>query len=369
MSWGAVSLQAAQAADSASSAVVPVMMAPRLVRVDGAKGKKSRLDLVALLTRANQADSPSAKPPEGLVVHSAVAILLGFSSNPQSCSAAAVDSILFRDSRSIDQFYREDSFGQVGFDGKVIGPYDLGNSGGKCDYKKWSDEADEILKKKNIDLSSFDHRIYVLPPASADLCPDFSGMGTIGGHPGVSWIVGAYCDQSSSYAHELGHNLGMDHSSAGAEEYGDDSDAMGNWYFSPELNAYALRQSNGPHKVQMGWVPVTRMIDVKKSGEYRLGDLEQSTEGIQVVRLFRHDGLEPYYFSYRRPIGQTDSVGLPAAYQNKLSVHAWGAGDTSLLGEYPEGSPFVDTANQITVTPISHDDHGLGIRIDLGQKN
>jgi len=93
-------------------------------------------------------------------------------------------------------------------------------------------------------LEDYKHKVYVTP--SGGLCK-WGGMGYVGCQGDCRvWVSGDVWDRAATYAHELGHNLYLNHAGAkGDGGYGDFSAAMG---YCCDVRCY-----NPPHLWQMGW--------------------------------------------------------------------------------------------------------------------
>src|SRR5262249_43964477 len=139
------------------------------------------------------------------------------------CTQPSVAGLMFQNSSSVNTVYQETSYGNVSFSGLVVGPYTINYStNGTCDYSGWASAGETAATGAGVNLSGYNHRVYVFPKKNP--C-GWAGLGTIGGNPGQAWI--AYCDLIDVYMHELGHNLTMHHASTPGCEYCDVSDFMG----------------------------------------------------------------------------------------------------------------------------------------------
>ncbi|EFJ42854.1 hypothetical protein VOLCADRAFT_97013 [Volvox carteri f. nagariensis] len=105
----------------------------------------------------------------------------------------------------------------------------------KCDSSlelyAWMDLADDYVQNTlGQNISSVKQRIAVLPYEVNQNC-FWAGMGSVGcsGSRCYTWINGRYSQDPSTYVHELGHNLGLQHSGrvGVAYEYADSSCTMG----------------------------------------------------------------------------------------------------------------------------------------------
>src|ERR1041384_3451001 len=157
------------------------------------------------------------------------------------------------------------------------------------------------------------------------------------------------------FAHELGHNLGMKHAGLFGDwertlEYGDCSDVMGTAGCSDvdtvEMGYYVrLMHVNGPHKVQMGWIPESRVVEVTSPGEYQLSLLEAPVPTAQILKIAKPgtDSGEAYYLSFRTNYG-FDTDNLPHRFKGVTSITRWSGGldYTYLVTVIGDGETFVD---------------------------
>jgi len=261
-----------------------------------------------------------------------------------TCSPDSIRDVMFNGpTSSVDGLYREMSHGAVSFTGQVAGPYALNYSGATCNYATWTDAADAAARAGGIDIDAYARKVYVMP----SVCP-FSGVGEVGSNPSRAWVF--RCDFADTLAHELGHNLGMQHAATPGASYGDSSDIMGG-------GGRPLRQVNAPHKEQMGWIPPQELVALTNNGTYDIAPLELNPLDTVIpltLKIFKPDTNEYYYLSYRAPIG-FDANPDTSYFHGRTSIHRWdSASDTYLLALLADGERFVDSVNGITVTQMSH---------------
>jgi hypothetical protein len=274
-----------------------------------------------------------------------------------SCSQQQINDLVFADPNgySMTGLYRETSFGALTVSGQTVANVMINASASEgCNYGSWSSLADQAAAGMGINLSNYPRRIYVLPAGNCG----WAGLGNLGGTITRSWIAAPYCGYHDVYAHEFGHNLGMHHSGVtGAGEYDDTSDIMG-------YGGIGLRQVNGPHKVQMGWLPQSAVARVG-SGVHTLIPLESTpgTGGYSVLTIPKPDTNDTYYLSYRRPIGLDSRLG---GYADRLSIHTFTGGSviTRLVGTLGVGETYTDAANGITVQVTSRTDSAMTVAIN-----
>src|SRR4029453_7530733 len=194
--------------------------------------------------------------------------------------------------------------------------------------------------------ASYPRRVYALPSSS---CPA-AGIGDLGGASTRAWVF--TCDLLDIYAHELGHNFGMNHASTPTSEYGDSSDFMA-------LGLGRPRQVNAVHKLQMGWVEPSRVETVTEDGSYDVMPLELTPDGTsstpQLLTVASPDGGSAFYLSYRRPIGVDSALGC--TYVDRLNVHRWAGGGARsyLVATLGDGETFTDEATGFSVQQLGHD--------------
>jgi hypothetical protein len=286
-------------------------------------------------------------------------MVVNFKDVPVACPVGAVRDLMFTDPayKSVDDFYRETSFNQLSFSGEVAGAYTINAlSTDSCNPTAWADAADAAATAAKINVGSYTRKVYVLP--SANKC-GYSGLGQVGGSPSRAWTF--RCDVADSYAHELGHNLGMNHAATPTNEYADTSDVMG-------YGGYGLRHVNSAHKEQMGWLP-QQVAVVTQSNTFDIAPLEtdqSQTQVPQVLKIAKPDTGEYYYLSYRLPIGFDSSLGT--AFIRRLNIHRYAGtgGRTYLLQTLGDGGSFTDTANGMSVTQVSHSDSKVTVTVQLG---
>lgn len=276
-----------------------------------------------------------------------------------SCSADAINSAVFADAAgmSANALYTASSLGRLTLSGRVIGPYALAAATtDACDISGWADAIDAAATASGVDVGSYPRRVYVMPPNS---CPG-AGLGTVGSvESSRAWIFD--CATRGVFAHELGHNLGMDHAATPAQEYGDGTDPM-------TVASWMLPGVNAPHRHALGWLDAQDAPLVTASGQYHVAPLEADplTAGApRALMLPKADTGDRYYLSYRTPIGYDRYID--ASYHYQLSVHRYrGDGSkTYLLAGLADGRTFADPINGITVTLTSHDSNRASVSIDF----
>ncbi|MCC2677815.1 MAG: peptidase gametolysin [Pseudobdellovibrio sp.] len=275
-------------------------------------------------------------------------IIINSTTATVSCSAAQITDFMFNSpTRSVNYMYQEASNGSLSFSGQVYTAQISVNSAGACDYGTWASKAQQAA---GVSSGSYNKVVYVLPP---DNSCGWAGLGMIGSSG--AYVNGRSCGAPDIYAHELGHNLGMGHANSASGEYMDYSDVMG-------ISGVGLRTVNAPHKIQMGWLPSSKVIQGSK-GVFEIAPLEVNpalTSLPQVITLKKSNG-EILHLSYRRKIGY-DSI-ISSTYADRLNIHT-GSYATMFKGALADGESYADTADGITVSVLSHTADSIQVQID-----
>lgn len=337
----------------------------------------------------------AATAPE---IRKAVALIVDFAGDATgtgagtvSCSAAQVADLLYTRAQSsggnFDQNYDATSYNQLswepdadGLPGADVFRVTIGASTAEsCSsaYGTWASKADSAATAAGVDLSRYQHRIYVVPNGTN--C-SWAGLANVGCGSGCrAWVKGSSCNTLDIYVHEVGHNLGMGHSSTDVDnngaidstcsywgtsysggEYCDRSDFMG-------IGGDGKRHNNGPHKLQMGWVPLGKIVDTS-SGTYTLAPLgtdPSATADAQLLRVARSAGGQ-YYVSYRTNAAPYED-NLRTEYQQKTFVHthSGGSSNTLLVATLGDGQSFSEPASGITITQAAHSASAASVQVNV----
>lgn len=314
-------------------------------------------------------------------------VLFNFASDTrQHVSADEVRSVMFTAPDSVNAYFQEQSFGATSFtgaqraDGDVFGWYTIPNNPSRCSYRSWGPAAASLAKAEGVDLSAYDHTIYVFPSVAS--CPWLGSAQT----PGKElYIHGPFTLRV--VGHEIGHNLGVHHAasyrcmdatgrrtSLGGtcieNEYGDPFDIMG---------AAASRHGSNFHKAQWGWLSEQT---IGESGTYALAPAAHPVSESRLLRIPRPSGTF-LYLEYRQPFGtyfEKFSPDDPAVLGVSIrlaedldeielsrlidTVPESGSFDDAPLGV---GRTFTDTRARITITTESISPAGAVVRIELGR--
>ncbi len=315
-----------------------------------------------------------------------LAILVNFSNNTgQPISQAGAQTLLFGSSNSLNSYYKSTSYDSISFSGAVTPWATLSTPlGATCDYYNWANEANSIATGLGYNPNSYTHVMYIFP----SLAPcSFIGLGEIYGDQ--SWIFGYTTLQNT--AHEMGHNLGMDH--AGAYSCGGQAIAApANCSFSPYGNPWdtmgnqASFNLTAPHKFGLGFIPLSDIQTVTSNGTYSIAPLSASS-GVRTLKIRRPETSQDYYLEYRQPNGQ--DTGISANATRGIAINLWspswwaqaygdiysadgfnymldltpGSGGGFGDGTLSDGGTFTDSTNGITVTQLSHNSSSATVSV------
>lgn len=231
-------------------------------------------------------------------------------------------SEVFTAANSASAFYEEESYGAFSLtgklreDGDVFGWFNLNTSTAGCPFDEWRSKANEAAADAGIDLSGYQHLIYMMPFLGLQgPCKWFGVAGLnsnwvmINGDWGVKIVT-----------HELGHDLGLLHAgsmsctSGGVRvqisddctiaEYGDPFDTMG---------STAARHSSGWNLAKLGIIAPENVETIETSGTYSMRSAlhptaEPTTLRIPHERGFGGDVTSWYYLEVREQGGVFENV-------------------------------------------------------------
>ena len=318
------------------------------------------------------ATDPQAAPADVLAASaksvSVAVVLVNFTNDTrQTVTPATADSIVFTNGNSVANFFSEDSRGRIAMSGSVFGWYTLPETNAGCAWSKWGDDATAAALAAGHDLSAFDHVIFAWPQASS--C----------GWAGLGYMPGPYTYNNGSFslrvlAHELSHNLGVNHAStltctSGASvvslsstctytEYGDPFTVMGSG---------SSFHNDGEQLGELGFLGIGELKTVMPDGgTYTLKPVLGSTPGsAMVLRVARGDGTS-FFLDVRTPYGayfDTFAAGSSAVsgvmirLSQDAGVPLHGPQNTKLIDTNPQTATFTDAALAVgrTLTdPVSH---------------
>lgn len=312
-------------------------------------------------------------------------LLVNFQDNPQQ--PWTIDEVQDMVFGKVNDFYKENSFGQTWLSGDVHGYYTLPINS-NCDYKGFESYITAAAEADGIDTSSYSRKVYIYP--KVENC-GWSGMGTVGGNPSRAWINGAF--RLNTIGHELGHNFGLHHAQAlecGTNtvggtcynySYGDTLDIMGT--SNGHFNAF--------NKEQLGWIKPSEqeVITVTNSGTYSLEPYETApagaAKGLRIKRGTDAASGQPlwYYIEYRQPIGFDSFLEGQTTITDGVVFHAVTGDDLSsvqLLDMTPNsvnsdlidaaliaGNTYEDTEAGITITTEWADSTGASVHVSFAE--
>ena len=310
----------------------------------------------------------------------AAIIIVNFSDGGTvNCSASDLDTLMYTGTPSVRGLYEATSKNlltwQRDTDGNnaadIFGPYSISSNTGTCDtaIEGWGAAAKTAATNAGVNLSLYNHIAIVVPDTFN--CP-YGGVADLACGEDCHTVI-VECDSMNNWAHELGHNLGMRHSSTDTnndqspeDEGGDHSCPMGDGDETVYFNA--------PQQDLMGWFDTFsgKVQTITQNGTYTISPLStdpNSTSNPQILKI-QVSGDEFYYLSYRQAVGDYNQP--KTTYIDKLQVHRFkiserssGSDNTFLIKSLNDSESFEDSSIGFSVTQNSHDKDGVTMSITV----
>ncbi len=338
-----------------------------------------------------------------------IAVLLvnfGNTTLPAGVTPEFVNDVFFGSGRSVDGFWREESYGATWATGAVFGPFTLSQSL-SCDQNQAVMNAAIQAAAPTVDFSTY-NRIFIIMPQSGS-CPGGYGMVGCGGIStpsgyvtgSVTWLTAdtfaAHDYGVETASHEGGHNLGLSHASSLAfagpvplgapgdpgthNEYGDIYSNMGSGFLA--YGSYFISHYAAPHKSMLGWFGPGNVQTVTANGTFVLQPYETATAGIQVLKMLRPGTNTWLWIEYRQPLGYDVTVqpfgnqifsGALIHYEDPFSYSGYThllAFNPSSPGNFyapalPAGSSWQDPYSPLSLTVNSATPAGLSVTVSFG---
>lgn len=318
----------------------------------------------------------------------------------------------FTDSTSANAYYQQVSGGRLKLtgiqrsDGDIFGYLTLPFTNANCTdtrlVSEWQPAARSLASQNGINLSLYHHVIYVfpqdLPGCAAGAFADYGRIGSNATGETTATLKGstAFRENDSTVTHEIGHNLGLNHSGAFSDcppeepfencrkvyEY-TDFDVMGDTGFT--IGSYLL---NNLHQSRLGWLS-GQTVTFDSPGIYYVNldspNHPSKRAAMARIRLKNANGSFTGYsiwLEYRRRLPPFDNSNYPSLFAHRgISIRysydnislSWSklidttpltpyAGDGMLL----PGNTFTNSYYGISITTLSVNPFfGARVKIEL----
>jgi hypothetical protein len=328
---------------------------------------------------------------------------------PANVTPQSLTNIFFGSSTgvSLDGYLREASYGQTSAAGSVFGPYTLSGS-----YSSCSDVGGAVLNDaiaaavgNGANLGNYNRVVLVFPDvfscgwagfADVGGCSMTTSSGTFNAtasYLSVSYLSGNLYDAVDLVSHEIGHNLGLQHSgtiNSGTDVLGpinspgSETDSGDYWSVMGE-RVPGLYPA--PQKAEiLDWIkPTTNYQVVQSSGVYTLQPFEVISAGLQAIKVQRGTGNNEWlWIEYRQPLGKYDAYLSPASVFSGALVHyedsTTAIGHTYVANFTPNISPssssyspqlnlgqtWTDPYSNLSLSVLSAVSSGLTVNVNYG---
>lgn len=309
--------------------------------------------------------------PNALGAQRTLAILVNFQDDPSNkpWTTSQANSLMFG-SGGVSDYFKENSSQQTWLTGSVAGWYTIPVSSTVCDGFAIEQHAKSAAQASGFNLANYDRFVYIFPKNACG----YAGMAQVGAFPSSTWINNSMI--LHTIAHEMGHNLGLQHahaldcgdttmgSTCTSQAYGDTLDVMG--YFG------TVGHFNGFNKERLGWLNSSNIITVNSGGSFYLKPAATQTSSAKLLKIPK--GLDSsgapsyFYVEYRQPTGfdaQLPDRGVidPNNVFKGVAVRQASPsnGNSGYLLDMTAGSNFVDMKDAALVGGRSFSDSGVNI--------
>lgn len=326
--------------------------------------------------------------PVGGGTRSLVFIRIHFTDNSPGCDADYLRDLMWDDSDSVNEYFNKLSEGNLNFERDADGD---GNPDiidvhlpvswpiqSEFDRYALAYQAKVKLYNEGTNLDVlFDHEVYVFP-----MYTYFGGVAS----PNCDldectvWLNGG-CLPKTLLIHELGHNIGLNHSRGDLDNDGYVSDSDPSCPMSTySANSWThFRHFNAAHKSILGWIPASEHQVITEEGDYVVGSVELKASeaspipptNVRVLKMYfdlqpgSNGGDRHYYLSYRNNLDEF-SAHLPDNL-DKVSIHYTAETiytETVFLGSYGPGEKWYDNRSEgISVEVLSTDGTSATVRV------
>jgi PA14 domain-containing protein len=303
--------------------------------------------------------------------------------NGDPYSKQAVRDTLFDSATSTDKYFKEISYGAYGLSGDVFGWVSTDMS--DCNSTDlWRQQAEAAAVQLGFVTDDYRHLIY-LYERQGDTC--FLANGTFGSPDGVG-VIQSFYNRSGTFAHEIGHNLGLDHATLLAcrdphfeyvsfgsqcqdQVYNDPFDAMGYDGFYYHYNSYS--------KQLQGWLPEANVKQVTAAGSFTLVPQETAASALQSLLIPIPNSTDLFHVELRKRYGFDNETRFDGAVLVRR-VSQYGLMQyTHLIDMTPDGEPsnaslaigqtFRDELSGISIKLQSRTSANAVITVGFGEAN